>query len=582
MPLARSTTWSVAWTARPTAVPARPRRRSGRPVPSSSAPPWSSPSAAPPPGPRQSPAPAAATRPAIPVAEIVLGSASSRSARRSIHAAALVLSGHRLGEPRPVGRCRRRPGRPGRPGRVERHPRRIDRHETGRQAARRSFGPMDADDQVVPGPGGGDIEQANLLAVVEIGLAGGERGVARSGQPTAGGQLRAVRSEEHPRSRRPGPGRAGAGDDDDRELQPLRRMDRHDPDGVEVRLRKDGFGNPGVVDRLAVDPGQEPAQVAARSVGEQPRLVDDEPEPSPRLPPAGPIERQQQQSPVLDHPLDEDADVAPPSRLVVRPQRPEPDDHRVVRRQIAGRVRPEVPAAAGGPETDEVIVTAAVAGRPERAHHGQLVGRVVDGMEDGQQVLHLRRGIDQRARLEAVRDTGLVERLLQGRYRPPGGHENGDVGQRRRATGGSDRPFLGPGGQDRRRDVGGFRRSGLVGPGGRRDVGAEDQDRRPGARMRRPDRVGRDMAWSGGTGRQSLEHCVDPRHDPGNRAEIGGQRQRLIGHRRLGRGKRRQIGPAEPVDRLPRVAHEEQPPRFDRERLPRAVGGQGPRRVGGN
>src|SRR5690606_36599179 len=114
----------------------------------------------------------------------------------------------------------------------------------------------------------------------------------------------------------------------------------------------------------------------------------------------------------------------PPSLLVAVAQPRHRLDDRVVERErrLAGtgeRVA-VVPAAVGLYEAEQLVVGAGEGGRPQRGDHGDLVRRVIDGGEDGEQVLHLLRLVHQAAALEAVRDP----RLLEGR------EQRGEAGAR--------------------------------------------------------------------------------------------------------------------------------------------------------
>ena len=104
------------------------------------------------------------------------------------------------------------------------------------------------------------------------------------------------------------------------ELQSLGAVDRHDPHGVIVGLGQDGLGHPGPLGRLAVDPVQVLAQVAAGGLAPRPGLVDDEAQPPPDV--AGPAlgEPELEGPPVAGDPVEQLRRRQPVALVVQRAQ----------------------------------------------------------------------------------------------------------------------------------------------------------------------------------------------------------------------------------------------------------------------
>ncbi len=211
----------------------------------------------------------------------------------------------------------------------------------------------------------------------------------------------------------------------------------------------------------------------------------------------------------------------------------------------------------------------------------ELVGRIDQRPEHHQQVAYRPRGVDQRARLGPAGDPELFEGVLDERQRRSGREEDGDVAE----PGGppSTRAVvhapllvdrLGHGGGH----VGGLGRAQLVGRRVVRVFGSADDRHRWSGRGTRPDPVERDVVGLGRDGEvlvvrladEAAECIVHPLDDRLAGAEVHRQRHGItIRSESVGGGQEhRDVGAPEPVDRLLRVAHEEQPARGDREVVP--------------
>ena len=208
---------------------------------------------------------------------------------------------------------------------------------------------VEADHQVVRGPGGRHVQEAEVLGLVGLLLQGGPFVVARrphrGRHPDLGP---AVPPQDHLGvAVRSGP--VEPGEEDHGEFEALGGVDGHDPHGVVVGLRQDDLDGPHLLRLLEVHPREEPVQVATVVVGELPGLVGDEAEPPPRV--AGPavVEGELHHPPDLDHLLHQPAHVEPPVPSVELPQHGQGPDHRVVPVDVhreRGQVVPGPPAAA--------------------------------------------------------------------------------------------------------------------------------------------------------------------------------------------------------------------------------------------
>ena len=170
---------------------------------------------------------------------------------------------------------------------------------------------VQADDEVVAGAGGGDVEEAQLLLLVHRRLRGFRLLEARCQEapfPRADTHLRppsaSHRTVALPRVRGPVVD-VQADQRYDGELQPLGGVDGHYADGVVVGLGDDRLDDPRSLLRLQLRPVDELTQGAAAGLGEGARLVEDEAEPLPALPRPPVGEGELEESPLADDRLDD-------------------------------------------------------------------------------------------------------------------------------------------------------------------------------------------------------------------------------------------------------------------------------------
>ena len=90
-------------------------------------------------------------------------------------------------------------------------------------------------------------------------------------------------------------------------------------------------------------------------------------------------------------------------------------DHRVVDRERRRWGNAVVPTTARGDEFEKFVVATAEERAPQRRHDGDLVARIIDGLQRDQGLAHFL-GIEyQRARFGPIRDVCLAQRLLERR-----------------------------------------------------------------------------------------------------------------------------------------------------------------------
>ena len=256
--------------------------------------------------------------------------------------------------------------------------------------------------------------------------AGLDAGPEPNGRGTAGGESQ---------GRAPGgPGQLGgqARDHRHRELEALGPVDGENPHAVVVGLGQHRLGHPGVLGPLEAGPLQIAAQVAAAGVGPGPGLIDQEPQPPPRVPGPARHHRRLQRPPIPQQLLQQHGRAGPPPGIVQLPQMGQAVGHRV-----AGVISDVGIQREPAPETQlpvgQVVVAATVQRRAQGGHRGQLVGGVGCRGQGHQRVPHLPGGVHQRRGLDPVGDPGSVQGRLQGREAGAGRHQDGHIA-------GSDRP----------------------------------------------------------------------------------------------------------------------------------------------
>ena len=423
-------------------------------------------------------------------------------------------------------------------------------------------------DEVVDGPGAGDVQQAPALGVAHLLVERLERleqrrlsAARRSAQRARPGQTTDI-------ARAPLHLGGQPADDRDRELQALGGVHRHDPHGVVVALGQDRVAGP-ALGRLVGGPPQVAAHAASAGVGPRPGLVDDVAHPPPDVAGVGPGERGLEHAPLVDDAVEQLGRRRRGRRRVAIER--DVGDRRADR--MVGRAPPA--ASANGfqrpPAALPVVqldVAAAVQRRAQGGDERQLVGRVGGGAQRQQQVADLRRDVDDRRVLGAVRDgearrapprasaatcgPGAARRCRRRRHgrSPPSPSPTGQPSRERGGHGGGDDGRLALAQHLRRRRR---RRSWSA----RAEHVTVPWSRRPG-----PAGVERDVRrLHVGLGLDDLgEHAVDPVDD--GRRSSGSWPTAPRARRRPGRRRPRYIGDVgapEAVDRLLRVADDEQP-----------------------
>ena len=219
---------------------------------------------------------------------------------------------------------------------------------------------VEADHEVVLGPGGGDVQQPALLGLLEalVGLAdvevaGGLEVVTLP--PEA--DLRSLRAPGH--DRRTGvPVGVEAGQHHHRELQALRAVHGHDAHRVVVGLPDHGLEAVGAALGLRRDPGHELGQGRAPGLDEGPRRVGQEPVTAPVV--SGTASGQGQlDQPALPHHLGDQLVDRLPVPLAVEPGDLLQGRRHVVLLEALGHGPVDAPLAAGEAPVGEVGVGAA-------------------------------------------------------------------------------------------------------------------------------------------------------------------------------------------------------------------------------
>ena len=412
-------------------------------------------------------------------------------------------------------------------------------------------------DEVVHRSRAGDVEEPPALGVAHLLV---ERLVRLEVVVVALGQHPAVvRPDDRERRLAGGLGRQPA-DDRDRELQALGRMHRHHPHGVVVALGQDRVARP-ALGRLVRRPAQVPPDATPAGVGPRSCLVDDVAHATPHVAGVRSTERRLQQAPVDDDAVEQLGRGRPADVPGDRGDVGDGLTDRVIVHSLRRRGE-QPPAAARLPPVVQLAVAAPVQRAAQRGHEGQRVGGIGRRSQGEHQRADLRRDVDDGGVLGPVGDGQPGQHRLEHRQRRACREQYGDVvgpagAQPSLAV--AHRPRLAQG-----RDHGGADGLGLqpaqrIGVDVVVHVGAEDVDRAVVPRGR-PAAVQRAV---GGLHVGLLlddvaEDPVDPRDDGVGRAEV--RREHLaLGVELAGRGEvHGDVRPTEAVDRLLRVADDEE------------------------
>ena len=346
------------------------------------------------------------------------GGRRSRTRRRARRATARVDRGGR-------GDRRRDAPRPRAAAARHRRPRPPPRTRAARprcagpgRRGRSRVGAVHRHDEVIGRAGARDVEEAQLLVEAHL-LVDRLVELERIGLRVLGELhlVAAVGREEHLHAALDGVGAGGgARADDDRELEPLGTVDRHDPHRVVVGLGEHGLDHPRAFRALERRPREVVAQRAPPAASPNARAWST----TNRTRRA--TSRNRPESTPTSNTC-RSRTMRSSSSLGVTQVRSSVQRAEVADRfgptgwssgERLGRSRTDVePAAVLGVELEQVVVAAAEHRRAQRAHERELVARVVDRAQRHQQVADLARAVDERARLRAVRDAGIVERALE-------------------------------------------------------------------------------------------------------------------------------------------------------------------------
>ena len=162
---------------------------------------------------------------------------------------------------------------------------------------------------MVPGPGGGDVEQPDVFVLGQPFLPLGQGIVARGGESPPPGACAyfhpIVLTVEQNLSRGYPSGRIQTHEQDDGKLEPLGPVDGHDAHRLLVGLGRGRLVYPGPLRCLALHPLQEGSQRVSSGLGEGAGLVHHEAVPAPLLPGAGMVDGRLHQQPVPDEAVDQ-------------------------------------------------------------------------------------------------------------------------------------------------------------------------------------------------------------------------------------------------------------------------------------
>ena len=300
----------------------------------------------------------------------------------------------------------------------------VGERRPGGRLARR---PVQRDNEVVLGPRHADVAEAERLEVCLAGLLVAERREAGSLDPLAYAHLGSSLPGEEDPSADPLAGRIGPelGEDDDRELEPLGRMDREDANRISAVADCRLCGTHASSD-LALDPVEKARQGRPAGVGKRVRPPDEEIQPSQRLlgvaGRGGDLEGVERAGDQLDGPDDPEAEA-------LTGDRGQPIEClRDWIQAVEARVEVEPPLPSGAPEREQLVVAAGAQRGAQGGDHRRLVGRV-DRPHAREQVTHLGRSEDQRRGVGTEGDVGRVECRLELGEPSTAGDENDDVSE---------------------------------------------------------------------------------------------------------------------------------------------------------
>src|ERR1035437_2599479 len=175
---------------------------------------------------------------------------------------------------------------------------------------------MESDDEVVAGPGGAYVQQTETFGRLHDLLIDLQVIIPIGGHAAFDLQLRTAVTPQHLHTVVTGGAATQTGEEDDGKLKSFRPVDRHHPHRVVIRFRKHNLHRPYVLSTLQFHPRQVLAEISPVGIRELPSLVGHESKSSPHVPRAALVEGQLEKMTLLDPPLHEPADVAPPALLV--------------------------------------------------------------------------------------------------------------------------------------------------------------------------------------------------------------------------------------------------------------------------
>ena len=260
-----------------------------------------------------------------------------------------------------------------------------------------AFLAVKADDEVVAGARGGDVQQPETLVFVHLvverfpGVVTPRRHVGGEAQHDVCSGRKADRGP--PRWVANASGHTG--EHGDGEFEALGTMDRHDPDAVVVGLGQHGLGDPGIVSPLQASPLQLGAEVDPACIDPRSRLVDNESQPPPNVSRCGSRHSGLKNAALAYEAIEQFGRGGPQAGVVELLQVTKASGDRMIDRLFGNRIADA--EAAPYPETPvgEIVVAAAEDKRAEGGDGGKFVGRVRNRSERKEKLANLSSRVDE-------------------------------------------------------------------------------------------------------------------------------------------------------------------------------------------
>ena len=346
-------------------------------------------------------------------------------------------------------------------------------------------------------------------------------------------------------------------------------MDRHDPDRIVVVFGQDRVGIAALTGHQ-VDPAEIAPESVSACVAPGAGLIDDVAHAAPHVAAVGVVESRIEQAAFVDQRCQQVGRREPGAAFGQRAEVVERFADRVPG-QLLGNVCPDRPGPAPGLPVVQIDVAAPVQWRAQGGHQSELVGGIVGGPQRQHQVPDLGGRVDDRAVLGPIREVAVAQRRLERRQRRAGRQQHGDVARSARSQHGrsvlvavADRPALE---QCRRHRVGGvgrFAPAQCLGALARVEIGVlVDTDHRHRTLVEEVLAACFERSICGlhvgFVHDQVGEHVIHPVEHLLRRSEVGRQPGRSCRDLRCGAHVLSDVGASEAIDRLLRIADDEQP-----------------------